>query len=148
MGEPTTSTDNTQRRGLDSVSAGITAVFAASAIIFLGFCLLLELGREDTDLYESPLMLSVARQLAAGPGELYGPFGGRNPVVLTHAPLYNRLAEPAVWPVARSGQHPVDAGRAAGRSLSHWACSRHSRQLLAYRDRMACRGEPDGGPCS
>ncbi len=37
-------------------------------------------------------MLSVARQLVFGPSELYGPFGGSNPLVLIHAPLYYRAA--------------------------------------------------------
>ena len=36
---------------------------------------------------ESPLILSVARQLVNGPSELYGPFGGGNPLVLIRAAL-------------------------------------------------------------
>ncbi len=100
------------------LSAWITAVLAASAVVFLGFRLFLGLGQEDTDLYESPLILSVARQLVVGPGELYGPFGGRNPLVLIHAPLYYRLAALGAWPLARAGLHPVDAARIAGRSIS------------------------------
>src|ERR1700722_7483641 len=98
------------------LSASITAVLAASAIAFLGFRLLLGLGDEDTDLYESPLMLSVARQLVFGPDELYGPFGGRNPLVLIHAPLYYRLAALAASPMVRGGLHPVAAARIAGRT--------------------------------
>ena len=76
------------------------------------------LGEEDTEVLESPLMLSVARQLVVGPGELYGPFGGSNPLVLIHAPLYYRVAALAAWPMARAGLDPVTAARVAGRSLS------------------------------
>ena len=67
---------------------------------------------------ESPLMLSVARQLVVGPWELYGPFGGSNPLVLIHAPLYYRAAALLAWPMARAGLHPVDAARLAGRLIS------------------------------
>jgi hypothetical protein len=107
-----------QSRTVGLASAWITSVMTASAIVFLGFRLLLGLGDEDTDLYESPLMLSVGRQLIAGPDELYGPFGGRNPLVLIHAPLYYRVAALAAWPMARAGLHPVAAARLAGRFLS------------------------------
>ena len=104
---------STPRRG-GWLSAWITAVLAASALVFLGFRFSLGLGDEDTDLYESPLMLSVARQLVAGPGDLYGPFGGNNPLVLIHAPLYYRLAALAAWPMAHAGLHPVDCGANRG----------------------------------
>ena len=110
--------DRPSKPGRYLLSAWVTAVLAVSAFVFLGFRLLLGLGGEDTDLYESPLILSVARQLVAGPGELYGPFGGRNPLVQIHAPLYYRLAALAAWPIAGSGFHPVTAARLAGRGLS------------------------------
>ncbi len=110
--------DRHSKPGRLGLSVWITAVLAVSAFVFLGFRVLLGLGDEDTDPYESPLILSVARQLVAGPGELYGPFGGRNPLVLIHAPLYYRLAALGAWPVARSGIHPVIAARMAGRGLS------------------------------
>ncbi len=93
-------------------------MLAVSAVVFLSFRLLLGLGEADTDLYESPLMLSVARQLIAGPGELYGPFGGRNPLVLIHAPLYYRVAALIAWPMAFAGLHPITAAQLAGRFLS------------------------------
>lgn len=64
-----------------SGSAGIALLLAGSATIVIGFRLSIALGTEDIDRYESPLMLSVARQLVVGPGELYGPFGGANPLV-------------------------------------------------------------------
>jgi hypothetical protein len=98
--------------------AWITAVLAISAAITLGFWLVMALGGGDTEALESPLMLSVARQLVAGPGELYGPFGGHNPLVLIHAPLYYRVAALSAWPMARAGLEPVTAARVAGRSLS------------------------------
>jgi hypothetical protein len=78
----------------------------------------LALGNEDTEALESPLALSVARQLTSGPWGLYGPYGGGNPLVLIHPPLYYRLAALAAWPAARLGLDPVVAALAAGRSLS------------------------------
>src|SRR5205814_2249427 len=100
------------------ISAWVTAVLAASAILFVGFRLALAWGAMDTETYESPLMLSVARQLVAGPWELYGPFGGTNPLVLIHAPLYYRAAALGAWPMVRAGLDPVTAARLAGRSIS------------------------------
>jgi hypothetical protein len=102
------------RRGL----ALFTSILTASACVLIVFRLSLALGREDVDKHESPLILSVARQLMAGPWELYGPFGGRNPLVLIHAPLYYRAAALTAWPLARAGLHPVEASRLAGRLLS------------------------------
>jgi hypothetical protein len=96
----------------------VTLVLALAAAVFLSFRLGLALGREDTDTSESPLMLSVARQLIAGPWELYGPFHEHNHLVLIHAPLYYRLAALLAWPLARAGLDVVSAARIAGRSLS------------------------------
>jgi len=76
------------------------------------------LSREDTEAVESPLVLSVARQLDNGPRGLYGPYGGRYPLVLIHAPLYYRLAALAAWPLHRAGLDSVSAALAAGRVLS------------------------------
>jgi hypothetical protein len=86
--------------------------------MLFGFRLLLAVGTDDTEPLESPLVLSVARQLVAGPWELYGPFGGKNPLVLIHAPLYYRLAALASWPLEWAGLDPVSAARLAGRLLS------------------------------
>jgi hypothetical protein len=118
LSNPTNEVQTAVRRGEGWPSLGITSILAASACLFLGFHLALALGREDVDDYESPLMLSVARQLMVGPCELYGPFGGSNPLVLIHAPLYYRAAALAAWPMTRAGLHPVDAARWAGRGLS------------------------------
>ncbi len=96
----------------------ITVVLAIAAAVTLGYWLFRAVGEEDTEALESPLMLSIARQLVVGPGELYGPFGGRNPLVLIHAPLYYRASALMAWPMARLGLHPVTAARLAGRSLS------------------------------
>jgi hypothetical protein len=96
----------------------MTAILAFSAAITLGFWLVMAVGEEDTDALESPLMLSVSRQLAVNLRELYGPFGGQNPLVLIHAPLYYRLAALSAWPLAKAGLDPVMAARLAGRSLS------------------------------
>jgi hypothetical protein len=101
-----------------AVTVSITLLLTAAAIVLAGFRLMLALGREDVDPYESPLMLSVARQLVSGPGELYGPFGGGNPLVLIHAPLYYRVAALLAWPLARAGLHPAEAARVGGRLAS------------------------------
>ncbi len=106
------------RRGSRRPSVGITSILTASVCVLLGFRLTLALGSEDFDRYESPLMMSVARQLVAGPRELYGPFGGSNPLVLIHAPLYYRAAALLAWPMARAGLHPVEAARLSGRLIS------------------------------
>src|SRR5262249_32561121 len=76
------------------------------------------LGLQDTEALESPLLLSVARQLLASPWELYGPFGGQNPLVLIHAPLYYRIAALLAWLMTRVGLDSVSAALLAGRSLS------------------------------
>ena len=76
----------TQRRTGAWASAWVTAVLSAAAAVAVIFGVFLALGQEDTEPLESPLLLSVARQLMRGPWELYGPFGGRNPLVLIHAP--------------------------------------------------------------
>ena len=112
-------------------SVGITSILTASACIFLGFRVVLALGGEDVDKYESPLMLSVGRQLVTGPWELYGPFGGSNPLVLIHAPLYYRAAALVAWPMARAGLHPVEAARRAGRLIS--AMGLMATAMAAYR---------------
>ena len=96
----------------------VTAFLTVSAALTLAYWSVKALGQADTEPMESPLMLSVARQLVVGPGELYGPFGGSNPLVLIHAPLYYRCAALLAWPMARAGLHPVEAARLAGRLIS------------------------------
>ncbi len=98
--------------------AAVSVLLAASACVFVGFRGTLALGAADADPYESPLMLSVARQLVHGPSGLYGPFGRLNPLVLIHAPLYYRVAGLLAWPLALGGLHPVEAARIAGRLIS------------------------------
>jgi hypothetical protein len=80
---------------------------------------------------ESPLMLSVARQLISSPRELYGPYGGSNPLVLIHAPLYYRVAALFALPMARAGLPTVEAARIAGRLIS--ALSLVATMGAAYR---------------
>ena len=93
-------------------------VLVLAVVVHVGFRISLGLGQEDVDRYESPLMLSVRRQLVAGPWELYGPFGGSNPLVLIHAPLYYRAAGLLAWTIARAGLRPEDAALIAGRLIS------------------------------
>src|SRR5262249_44948206 len=63
-------------------------------------------------------LLAVARQREEGPAGLYGPYGGRNPLVLIHAPLYYRVAALAAWPITLLGVGAVPASLVAGRLLS------------------------------
>ncbi len=109
---------SSQGRARAWVPAYVTAVLAVSATIAIGIGVLLASGRQDTEALESPLILSVARQLSDSPWELYGPFGRRNPLVLIHAPLYYRLAALLAWPMARARFDLVSAALTAGRSLS------------------------------
>ena len=96
----------------------ITAIFAIAAAVMVAYGISIALDEHDTEPLESPLMLSVARQLIHGPSELYGPFGARNPLVIIHAPLYYHLAALLAWPLFRAGLDPVTAAWIAGRTLS------------------------------
>jgi hypothetical protein len=78
----------------------------------------LALGQEDTEPLESPLALAVAGQLAAGPWQLYGPYGRQNTLVMIHSPLYYHLAALAAWPFWRAGLELVPAALSGGRLLS------------------------------
>jgi len=80
--------------------------------------IVMALGNEDVEALESPLVLAVGGQLVEGPWGLYGPYGGRNPLVLIHAPLYYHLAALSAWPMVRVGLGPVPAALVAGRLLS------------------------------
>ena len=106
-----------ERRARAWVPVWVTAMLALGASSLAPW-LVLAFGTEDTEALESPLVLAVARQLVEGPWGLYGPYGGRNPLVLIHAPLYYRLAALAAWPMARLGLDPVPAALVAGRLLS------------------------------
>ena len=108
----------TERRRPGVVAAGLTAALAVSAALSMGYRVSLAISPEDTEASESPQVLAVARQITVGPGGLYGPFGGRNPFVLIHAPLYYRLAALLAWPLNRAGLDPVTSSLAAGRGLS------------------------------
>jgi hypothetical protein len=98
--------------GLVTVILSIAAFFAIAFGVWIG------LGDADTEPVESPLMLSVARQLDQGPWGLYGPFGRQNPLVLIHAPLFYHLAALLAWPIKNAGASSVTAARLAGRALS------------------------------
>lgn len=107
-----------QRRAVAWVASGVTWALVVSAVAAIGIDVFLASRLEDGEALESPLILSVARQLSHSPWELYGPFGGSNPLVLIHAPLYYRLAALLAWPMARAGLDLVTAAMAAGRTLS------------------------------
>jgi hypothetical protein len=106
------------RRASGVAPSFMTATLALAAFLFVGARGLLALGTLDTDALESPLLLSVARQLVVGPWELYGPYGEQNPLVLIHAPLYYHLAALVALPLHRAGLDPVSAARMAGRAVS------------------------------
>jgi hypothetical protein len=109
----------------------LTGILAVAAVVTMGYWGIQGLGAADTEALESPLMMSVARQLVSGPGLLYGPYGGNNPLVLIHAPLYYRLAALAAWPMFRAGAPPVVASRIAGRLIS--ALGLLTTLVVAYR---------------
>ena len=99
--------DGTERRDRGSLRPTWFSAWVTTALV-LGACtlvpwLFMALERDDVEASESPLVLAVARQLTHGPRELYGPFGGGNPLVLIHPPLYYRLAALGAWPLARAG---------------------------------------------
>jgi Dolichyl-phosphate-mannose-protein mannosyltransferase len=99
-------------------SAWVTGILLVAAAVAVVFGCSLAVRSQDTEPLESPLMLSVARQLVRGPRELYGPFGRLNHLVIIHAPLYYRLAALLAWPLYRAGLDPITAALAVGRSLS------------------------------
>ena len=99
------------------LTAWITTALCLGACTFLPW-LRMAIEREDVEASESPLMLAVARQLTHRPSELYGPYGGHNPLVLIHPPLYYRLAALCAWPMTRAGLDAETAAHVAGRSLS------------------------------
>ena len=99
-------------------SAWVTVVLSAAGAVAVLVGAYSALGSKDNEALESPLMLSVARQLLRGPWELYGPFDGLNPLVIIHAPLYYHLAALLAWPLYRAGFEAVSAAQVAGRSLS------------------------------
>jgi hypothetical protein len=105
------------RRARSWASVWVTMALALGAGSLIPW-VILELHKEDTEALESPLVLAAAGQLVDGPWWLYGPYGGRNPRVLIHAPLYYRLTALLAWPIVRSGLDPVPAALLMGRMLS------------------------------
>jgi hypothetical protein len=93
-------------------------VLAVSAVCAIGYGIALAIGQEDTEPLESPLIMSVARQVTDGPSGLYGPFDGKNPWVLIHAPLYYRVSALLAWAGAHLGESAVRASALAGRLIS------------------------------
>ncbi len=94
-----------------------------SVFLALGACTLIPwvamaFQAEDIEALESPLLFSVAHEIESGPRGLYGPYCGRYPLVLIHAPLYYRLAGVMGWLLSTAGCNPVTAALAAGRLLS------------------------------
>ena len=106
-----------QQRSAVGPTVWITIVLALGAGAVIPW-IAMALHQEDIEALESPLLLSVARQIKFGPRGLYGPYGGTCPLVLIHAPLYYRLAALVGWPLYRAGFDPVTAALVAGRLLS------------------------------
>jgi hypothetical protein len=102
-------------------SGWITVILSIAALFAIAFGVWMGSGDADTEPLESPLMLSVARQLDHGPWDLYGPFGRQNPLVLIHAPLFYHLAALVALPVKSAGVSSITAARLAGRALSLFA---------------------------
>jgi hypothetical protein len=130
-----------QRRAGAWARAWVVAVLAIAATIAAGLGAIAALSSEDAEALESPLLLSVARQLLGNPWQLYGPFGGQNPLVLIHAPLYYHLAALLAWPMAGAGLDPVKAAMVAGRSLSvlGWVLALWAAWRLARLDSAPAR---------
>ncbi len=100
------------------VSVLVTVILAISAAISVGYRLSIAASVDDNEALESVLLLPIARQLTAGPSELYGPFGRDNPLVLIHPPLYYRISALGAWILARTGLDPIPAAMAAARALA------------------------------
>lgn len=114
MNEGTTSNERTRAW----VTGWITVTLSIAASIAISLGVWLALSASDTEPLESPLLLSVARQLDCGPWGLYGPFGRQNPLVLIHAPLYYHVAAILARPLRNAGLDAITAARLAGRALS------------------------------
>ena len=114
MNEGTTSNERTRAW----VTGWITVTLSIAASIATSLGVWLALSASDTEPLESPLLLSVARQLDHGPWGLYGPFGRQNPLVLIHAPLYYHVAAILARPLRNAGLDAITAARLAGRALS------------------------------
>jgi Dolichyl-phosphate-mannose-protein mannosyltransferase len=96
----------------------VTAMLSIAGAAAIAFGIWAGLGPADTEPLESPLMLSIARQLDLGPWGLYGPYGGQYPLVLIHAPLYYHLAAILAGRLHAAGLDAITAARLAGRALS------------------------------
>jgi hypothetical protein len=112
------------RLGRTWLHAWVTTALALAACTFIPW-LSFAFEQDDVEASESPLILALGRQLTHGPRELYGPFGGDNPLVLIHAPLYYRAAAVCAWPLTCASLSPPHAARVAGRTLSviGWAAT-------------------------
>ena len=98
---------------------GPELIFAVAAALLFVDHAGIALSPEDAEPAETPLALSIARQVVRGPGEMYGPFSGENPLVLIHAPLYYRIAGAVAWSLTKITKiEPIEAALVAGRSLS------------------------------
>ncbi|GAC1336014.1 MAG: hypothetical protein NVSMB14_03590 [Isosphaeraceae bacterium] len=101
---------------------GPELIFAVAAALLLVDHARIALSPEDAEPAETPLALSIARQVASGPGEMYGPFSGKNPLVLIHAPLDYRSTAVVAWSLTKLTRiEPIDSALVAGRSLSFLA---------------------------
>jgi hypothetical protein len=100
------------------LSAGISGILIATTVVSIGCLVWLACSPEDTDASESPLAMALARQLDQGPKDFYGPYGGENPFVLIHAPLYYLVATLAALPLKYAGLDAVNSALVGGRSLS------------------------------
>jgi hypothetical protein len=109
---------HTSTRWLNDLSATLTLLLALATLVYQGYHLAIAVQADDTNHLETPLALAVANQLERGPARLYGPFSGRQPLVLVHAPLYYRLAGSGSWILAKAGLEGISASLVAGRTIS------------------------------
>src|SRR4051794_10844432 len=104
----------TRRGSPHRLAVWITLVLASAVVVYQGYHLAIALDKDDTNHLETPLALAIARQVEEGPATLYGPFSGRLPLVLVHAPLYYRLAGAGGWLSFALGADAVSASFAWG----------------------------------
>lgn len=95
-------------------------LLAFAAIVHLGYQIVVGLDRTDVGPFETVLARAVAGHFdqGVGPSGFYGPFGGENPSVLIHAPLYYRMVAVLAWPLVQLGAEPLATVLYSGRLLA------------------------------
>src|SRR3954468_7031452 len=112
-GDPRLMDETTRAADRRRLANGLLVILAA-ALIYPAYHLTIAAQPDDTNHLETTLALVIERQVRDGPGTLYGPFTGRQPLVLIHAPLYYRLAAAGTRALGGLGGGPGGGGVARG----------------------------------